>query len=754
MHEPLNPPDRPRRALLAAVGVLALLAAVIALVVAGGSKRAEASGLEPFGSCQELADWGVRSYEAASRAGGGTVAFDQTGAPVTSVAPAPTAEEGAGTTSDSLLGGDKGAESATGDTNVIVAGVDELDLVDRLDGRRVLIVADGALAVVDLDGAKVLDRRQVGYDAQITYDPDRRLVWVVGSGDQGDVVVRRLAVDGDALREDGSWKTVGTLVAARRVGDRLYVVATDGFGVVPTAGGVSVPDVATSEVPGVATSDEVSSDEVSSDEGGGSDVASDDLSTDDGGEPLTTAPPFVGGPVPCDQVLHPAGVSDPNATLLVAFDASGDLTPVASTEVVGSGQLVHVTTDAAYLATPQWADTVTTTIHRFDLATLDHTGSGRVPGTLLNDFAMSEHGGHLRVAVTTGTPGVVVGRPMPVDDVGTGGGDVVVSEASGSSRGSAGAGSVGTGSSNASETAVPPVGETTIPPTTAPETTVPETTTTPGTAPTTTVPETTIPETTVAPTTEPELTAPPETVEPMPTVPPTEPQAGEPLNQVLVLDIDGELDVVGRTERFGHAGETLQGIRFDGDTAYAVTYLQTDPFYVLDLSTPTAPRVVGQVELPGFSAYLHPVGDGLVVGFGPGDDGRAAAKLFDVSDPTAPKVVDTVSLGDDSPVTYDHHAFVDLGGGRFAVPVNAYGAYVPAPCPPNAECLAPPTSPTASVVELSTAGRRLRETGRVDVAVAEPASRAIRQGGAWSLLAGSQLLVLDDGGSLRATLTL
>ena len=61
---------------------------------------------------------------------------------------------------------------------------------------------------------------------------------------------------------------------------------------------------------------------------------------------------------------------------------------------------------------------------------------------------------------------------------------------------------------------------------------------------------------------------------------------GRPLNEVVVLDTDGDLDVVGRTPRFGHPGETIQGVRFVGEVAYAVTFLQTDPFYVLDLADP------------------------------------------------------------------------------------------------------------------------------------------------------------------------
>jgi hypothetical protein len=159
------------------------------------------------------------------------------------------------------------------------------------------------------------------------------------------------------------------------------------------------------------------------------------------------------------------------------------------------------------------------------------------------------------------------------------------------------------------------------------------------------------------------------------------PAEADPLAEVVVLDLDGDLDVIGRSGRFGHAGETVHGVRFVGDTAYVVTFLQTDPFWVLDLSEPTAPAVVGTLEIPGFSAYLHPLDDDYVVGFGPDGSGKVAARLFDVGDPVRPAVVAELRLGDDSPVAWDHHAFVDLEGGRFAVPVTTYPQVVAERCP-------------------------------------------------------------------------
>ncbi|MCB0971671.1 MAG: beta-propeller domain-containing protein, partial [Acidimicrobiales bacterium] len=437
--------------------------------------------------------------------------------------------------------------------------------------------------------------------------------------------------------------------------------------------------------------------------------------------------PFEGGPVPCDEVLHPEGPSEPSATLLVTLPVTGELEPTAATEVVGSGSLVHVTTDAAYLATPTWSSsTPQTGIHRFDLADLTHTGSGSVEGALLNDFSMSEHDGHLRVA-TTVDGGCCWGGPIAVEPgIAVDDGETVFSIIDGE------------GSEEPAVDPAPPV-STSVPETTEPELTEPETVP----EPTTTVPETS---TTVAETTT--------TVAPETTTTTTVPDPTEGLNRIVVLDTDGDLDVVGQTERFGHPGETLRGIRFVGDTAYAVTFLQTDPFYVVDLADPAAPTVVGEVELPGFNAYLHPVGDDAVIGFGPGEDGRVTAELFDVSDPTAPRVAGSIEVGDDSPVTYDHHAFIDLGDGRFAVPAadSSGGGDL---CPPDALCEA--TSLASEVVTLEVDGDQLREVERRSVVLDgyQQATRALPAGDGWAVLGETQIVVLDGAGDEvgRVTLT-
>jgi uncharacterized secreted protein with C-terminal beta-propeller domain len=133
-------------------------------------------------------------------------------------------------------------------------------------------------------------------------------------------------------------------------------------------------------------------------------------------------------------------------------------------------------------------------------------------------------------------------------------------------------------------------------------------------------------------------------------------------SQIAILRPAGsKLDVVGRVGGMG-IDEDIQSVRFAGRYAYVVTFRQIDPFYVVDLSDPTAPVVLGELKIPGFSTYLHPVSDTLVVGVGvdADDAGRtsgAQLSLFDVSDPSAPSRTDTEALGWHSEALEDPHAF-------------------------------------------------------------------------------------------------
>lgn len=154
----------------------------------------------------------------------------------------------------------------------------------------------------------------------------------------------------------------------------------------------------------------------------------------------------------------------------------------------------------------------------------------------------------------------------------------------------------------------------------------------------------------------------------------------EPANNVFVLDLDdGELVTVG--SRRGIApGERIFAARFQGDRGYLVTFEQIDPLFTLDLSDPTAPAVVGILEVTGFSSYLHPVGDDRVISVGMEgtEDGQIlglAVSLFDVSDFGAPALLDRFLIESDdwswSEALYDHHAFTYFNG-VLTLPIYTY----------------------------------------------------------------------------------
>jgi uncharacterized secreted protein with C-terminal beta-propeller domain len=126
---------------------------------------------------------------------------------------------------------------------------------------------------------------------------------------------------------------------------------------------------------------------------------------------------------------------------------------------------------------------------------------------------------------------------------------------------------------------------------------------------------------------------------------------------------DGALVEAGRVGNLGK-GERVYAVRFVGDVGYVVTFRQIDPLYTVDLSRPEKPRVVGELKIPGYSAYLHPIGDGLLLGIGQDatEQGRPVGtqlSLFDVSDLAHPARLHHASLGLGwSEAESDHHAFL------------------------------------------------------------------------------------------------
>lgn len=135
-------------------------------------------------------------------------------------------------------------------------------------------------------------------------------------------------------------------------------------------------------------------------------------------------------------------------------------------------------------------------------------------------------------------------------------------------------------------------------------------------------------------------------------------------NNLYIFDKD--FNTVGTLAGFGE-NEQIEGIRFMGDTAYVVTFENTDPLFVIDLSDPAKPAILGELKMPGFSDYLHPVGENLMLGIGSGGtddglDGSAKASLYDVSDPANPEIVSDFIMED----TYfysEYKAFVTVPDG-------------------------------------------------------------------------------------------
>ncbi len=163
--------------------------------------------------------------------------------------------------------------------------------------------------------------------------------------------------------------------------------------------------------------------------------------------------------------------------------------------------------------------------------------------------------------------------------------------------------------------------------------------------------------------------------------------ASEPKNHLFILD--GQLEQVGSVEDLAPS-ERIYSVRFMGSRAYMVTFRETDPLFAIDVSDPAAPEVLGELKIPGFSNYLHPLDENHLIGFGyetriepvkGGGEPRIVTggmklSLFDVSDMSNPKETDTEIIGGPgtySALQYDHKAlFRHEQQSLFGFPVSIY----------------------------------------------------------------------------------
>lgn len=246
---------------------------------------------------------------------------------------------------------------------------------------------------------------------------------------------------------------------------------------------------------------------------------------------------------------------------VVTIDASKLQNPDRMSVVVGAGNTVYASSQSLFVADRTWPDDKTV-IHRFNL--LDgnvYSGTTEVEGYLVNQFAMSEHKGVLRVAST----GVQASESM-VTTIDT---------------------------------------------------------------------------------------------------------------QTVNMPVLGKLTGIAK-------GERIYAVRFVGERAFVVTFMQIDPLFVISLRDPRNPKIMGELKVPGFSTYLHPLDDGHVIGLGMNaQDGGAFAwfqgvklSLFNVADSTSPTETQATIIGGrgtHSPAVSDHHAFTyDATQKLLALPVSVY----------------------------------------------------------------------------------
>jgi uncharacterized secreted protein with C-terminal beta-propeller domain len=188
---------------------------------------------------------------------------------------------------------------------------------------------------------------------------------------------------------------------------------------------------------------------------------------------------------------------------------------------------------------------------------------------------------------------------------------------------------------------------------------------------------------------------------------------------VLAERPDGLVET-GRVDGLG-VTETIRAVRYFGDLATVVTFRQTDPLYVLDLGDPAAPELLGELKVPGFSTYLHPVGPDLLLGVGEEADesGQVTGmqvSLFDLSDRSRPRQVDRVQLGRVwSAALHDSRAFgYDAASGTALMSVQSWD------------------SGAAAVLGVRVQGRELVEAGRVQSSPLRlgtpPAERVLNDG--------------------------
>ena len=548
-----------RVAIPSAVAAAAVLIAGVAVALPrgddGGTASAEGAAfalpgpLQPFNTCDSVLQYfkDQAPQYLIERAGGVRTTDSGGAAERTTAVP----QQGRATDSSGTGAESGGAPPEHSTTNVQEAGVDEPDIV-KTDGNRIVAVAQARVHLIALDGGKMTRRKTLSDTAvRNVFLSGKRLL--VFSGQAGQIsepgarwagqqavltmydisnfsdpsLIATLTIDGDVLD-------------ARLVGSQARVVTASSPDV-DAPSPVYTPDGEISEKSKADLRAAVANTNVDDwiptyrlQDGAGAGVSEGRL-------------------VECANLAHPETFSGLDTVAVSSFDMGSALQSRKTVGVIAGGQQIYATGTSTYVSTTNWSrdgSLAKTDLHKFvtePSGASTYKGSGEVPGTLLNQYAMSEYDGVLRVAST-------------------------ISERRGwvNSR---------------------------------------------------------------------------QTTEGLVT---TLHEQGGALRQL------GQVGGLGRQDN-----ESIRAVRFIEERGYVVTFRQTDPLYVLDLRNAAAPKVVGELKIPGYSGYLHPIGENLLLGVGQSglDSGISPAprtrgggpgvqfSLFDISDPASPHRIDTQTYG-------------------------------------------------------------------------------------------------------------
>jgi uncharacterized secreted protein with C-terminal beta-propeller domain len=537
-----------RVAIPSAIAAAVLIAGVVVALPRGGDNGiptggeatafALAGALKPFNTCDTVLQYfkDEAPDHLIERAGGVKAANRTT-------------EAGADSAATTAESGSTPPEHSS--TNVQEAGVDEPDIV-KTDGNRIVAVAQARVHLVALDGGKMTLRKTLPDTMvrNVFLSGERVLVFsgqTVQSSEPGSRWAGQQAVlsmyDISSLSDPKLIATLtvdGDVLDARLVGTQVRVATAWS------------PDV---DVPSpVYTPD-----------GGVSQESKDELraavakTTVDDWIPTYTLRDGAGAQVgkgrlvECANLARPVTFSGLDTVAVSSFDMGSALQSRKTVGVIAGGQQIYATDTSTYVSTTDWSRdglVAKTSLHKFvtePSGATTYKGSGEIPGTLLNQYAMSEYDGVLRVAST-------------------------VSERRGwvNSR-----------------------------------------------------------------------------------------QTTEGLVTTL-QEQDGALRQLGQVGGLGRQdNESIRAVRFIEERGYIVTFRRTDPLYVLDLRKAAAPKIVGELKIPGYSGYLHPIGENLLLGVGQSglDSGNNPSppirggqtgvqfSLFDISDPALPRRIDTQTYG-------------------------------------------------------------------------------------------------------------